>query len=64
MKIKCELNCYEVNGEKTKVVDSFKLKIHSHWNWNDRVVVETPEGQTYTVLFVELSKAIENCINV
>jgi len=65
MTIKVEniLTCYEIQGEKC---DSFcvKLKVESHWNRDEFVVLQFEDGKKYTVIARELKAAIDNARNI
>jgi hypothetical protein len=53
------ITVYEVDG-KDALPSLPDLKISSHWNWGESVVIETPDGKKYTVIAEELKRAIEN----
>jgi hypothetical protein len=62
MRITNELECYEINGEEQKGIDLPILKVSSHWNRDEFVVLEF-NGQKITVVISQLSKAIQNAGN-
>lgn len=62
MKVVNEINIYEINGEETSAIEKPKVKISSHWNYRDRVVLEFGDNNI-TVLADEFKRAIENACN-
>lgn len=67
MKMNSEIDVYERNSAKVPLNESPKIKIHSHWNYNGHgglVLIETPEGQSYSVCARDLIKAVERCHNL
>lgn len=63
MKVVNTLQVYEVNGDEVRDIDHPVVKIKSHWNYTDRVVIETPNGEKFTVLSSNLVKAVRNAEN-
>ncbi len=63
MKVTSVIDVYEENGTDTKGLDRPKVKIHSHWNWSDFVVLEVTPNETVTVSASELIAAIQNAGN-
>lgn len=59
MKTIVEIDAYEIAGEEIKGLSSKdeKVKIESHWNYDDRVVVKFRDV-TFTVLIKDLKAAI------
>ena len=53
------INVYEIDEEE--VIDQ-KMEVQSHWNRDDFVDIKI-NGKTYTVLALELKKAIDNATN-
>ena len=62
LKVECEVQVYEVDGEEISMASHKKLTVTSHWNRNEMVKLEFGEG-TVTVLAADLIKAINNAIN-
>ena len=66
MKVINEVKVYEINGSETPIVDydtlNGTIKIISHWNYNDRFVIEVG-GVKYTVIRDSFIKAINNACN-
>ena len=59
MDIEVKISTYEVNDEEDY---SKEVIIRSHWNWDDRVIIEF-EGKKVTVITAQLEKAINKCSN-
>ncbi len=57
------VKAYEKNGTEVRTPERPEFKIHSHWNRNEFVVVEMPDGEQYAVLAADLKYAIENATN-
>lgn len=57
-----EIEVYEHNGTKT-MFGQQSMRVHSHWNDSDMVVVEVG-GEKYTVVGAELERCIRNARNV
>ena len=55
VKVTCQIRTY---GEKSTP----DVKIHSHWNERDKVVLEFGDIQ-YTVLAKDIKAAVDNCTN-
>lgn len=62
IKVENLISVYERNGVECKPLESEQIKIISHWNFTDRVVISI-EGQEYTVIARDLHKAITNAEN-
>lgn len=63
MKVTNEIEVYEVDGkDETPAVDRIKIHVESHWNMNDRVVLNMGDIK-YTVMADDLEKAIRNATN-
>lgn len=63
MKVINELKCYEVNDEKIEGLVYPILKVESHWNDTNKVVLRLLDGRTYTLIARDLIKAINNATN-
>lgn len=63
IKVENFVECYEVEGKDVSLFRSPKLIVRSHWNRNEMVVIETPDGTKYTVLIKDLNAAISNSGN-
>lgn len=62
IRVSNEITCYELGREK--VVDCPQLKVKSHWNDSDLVVIDFPGMEkSVTVLGRALKKAIDNAMN-
>jgi predicted peptidase len=62
MKVENELKVYEVNGDFINV-NKPSLKVSSHWNKNEFVILQFDDDKKYAVLARELSAAIKNAQN-
>lgn len=62
MQVSNEINIYEINGEVNKTIDGPKVKISSHWNYKDRVVLEFGDNNI-TVIADDFKRAIDNACN-
>lgn len=67
MKVSNELKIYELNGRTPQSnselnITESTLLIESHWNYQDRVVINF-NGQQITLLAIDLLKAINNASN-
>jgi hypothetical protein len=62
MKVKNELQVYEQDGKEIKGIEYPIVKIESHWNYKDRVVVEI-DGKKVTLIADDLRRAIDNATN-
>lgn len=60
--VSSEVKCYEVNSQEVKGLDYPIIKVKSHWNHRDFVVLEI-DGKTYAVSARDLTAAIENATN-
>lgn len=64
IKVDSEVECYEVDGKEVDIGgDSPKLRVLSHWNRNELVVLKVG-SKTYTVVGDHLERAIANARNV
>lgn len=59
--VESKVRVYEVDGKETKL-DKPIIKVLSHWNWTDRIVLEI-DDKKYCVLEKDLLRAIENAKN-
>lgn len=59
MKVISEIEVYEVNDVEQKGIDTPSLLVKSHWNYDDRVVLEYKEMR-FTVIARDLLNAIAN----
>ena len=66
IKVNNEIEVYEVNGEEKKGLRSDRpcLKVKSHWNRNEFIILQFDDGNNYTVLAKELEAAISNAKNI
>lgn len=62
MTVTNEIQIYETDGKDTPVGVKPMLKIHSHWNRQNFVVIEI-DGKRITVIASQLEKAIQNATN-
>lgn len=63
MSVTSHVRIYEINGESDKIPwDNNTLKVHSHWNMNDRVELEY-NGVKLVVMADDLMRAIQNGTN-
>lgn len=62
MTVTNEIKIYETNGKDTLVGENPMLKINSHWNRQNCVVIEI-DGKRITVVASQLEKAIQNATN-
>lgn len=63
MTVENVLKIYEVGGEKQEGPQAPKLKILSHWNDDNMVVIETSDCKRITVFGPDLERAIKNARN-
>lgn len=56
------LRIYEINGEDVPVGKKKELRVSSHWNHGDLVVLDI-DGTSVAVPATDLSKAITNATN-
>ena len=63
-KVCSEIQVYEIDGEDVAIgqMDGTKLKIRSHWNRNNRVVLDI-NGIKITVIARDLELAVQNARN-
>ena len=59
MKTVTEIGIYEIAGEEVANPDDHKLKIISHWNSDDRVVLQWGNDTSITVIADQLKTAID-----
>ena len=52
--VTCELRTYDDTSNK--------LRVHSHWNENGKIVLEV-DGKKFTVVAKDLEAALKNCTN-
>jgi len=62
IKVKQEIEIYEINGEATPIHDAPQILISSHWNENIKVII-TIEGKAYTVVGGDLIQATYNAMH-
>lgn len=53
-----EIDTIEINGEDSDLIESPKIKIQSHWNYDNRVIIVTPDGNSYTVFAKDIITAV------
>lgn len=63
IKVRSEMDIFEVDGKKPEDYPPPKLVIESHWNCPNRVVVVLPDGKRFTVIVSDLDAAIRNATN-
>jgi hypothetical protein len=65
IKVENYVRCYEIEGRDMTIIEnpSPVLILRSHWNLQDRVEIETPEGRKYTVLIKDVVAALTNAGN-
>lgn len=67
MKINCEIELYEIDGNETKPLSGQKLFVESHWNEESKVVlrwvlhdeVSKTTGRKITVVAGDLISAVQ-----
>lgn len=66
MKVKNEIDVYEVNGEKCKGLSSDvpHIIVSNHWNMNSLVQLQIDGGDNVAVLAKDLIAAIYNSQNI
>lgn len=58
------VKAYEVDGtEPHPGGPEIMIKVSSHWNRSEFVVLETPDGTRFTVAADDLQRAIANAVN-
>jgi hypothetical protein len=62
IKVSNELTVYEEDGKDTAMIDGPKIRVLSHWNDPDRVVLVIGEKKL-TVIARDLEAAITNATN-
>ncbi len=61
MKVLTEIKVYEVNGKPLpKGHAPVSMRVASHPDFSDLVILDLPGGQTYTVQLLHLRQAAEN----
>lgn len=63
IKVQCEVRVYEIDGKEVPYVDNQGIRVCSHWNWQQFVVIVLPDGKSLTVSHSDLSAAINNSKN-
>jgi len=63
MEIVTKIKVYETDKKEEKGLDEPILQVKSHWNYNDRVLLELSQGFSITVLKDDLERAIQNAVN-
>lgn len=58
-----KINCYSINSKDQGDLNLPQLIIRSHWADNTKIIIETPEGQTYEVLAKDILASIVNAEN-
>ena len=56
------LRIYETDGKETPVNRNDEMKVESHWNMRDRIVLII-DGKKYTVIARDIQAAIANATN-
>ena len=59
MKTITEIGIYEIADVSVAHPDEHMLQISSHWNSDDRVVLEWGKGKSITVIAEQLKRAID-----
>jgi hypothetical protein len=55
VRVTCELQTYDEPAKHS-------IRVHSHWNMNDRVVIEV-NGEKVTIIAKDMIAAVQNCTN-
>ena len=64
MKVQSDIRVYDVNGmELLEGSEEKFITVESHWNWTDRVVINTHGLGIVTVSVDDLKKAMHNARN-
>lgn len=63
MKVKSEIDIYEIICGKDASIDCPPLLVESHWNDYRLIVLVTPGGAKFTVSADQLKAAIQNAEN-
>ena len=64
IKVSNSVKVYEVDGKEIKSLDYPQIKVDSHWNRNEFIVLQSEDGKKYTVCSRDLIAAIENATNI
>lgn len=62
IKVQNEVTVYEIDGTRT-TIERPRVKLLSHWNDHDLVVMEMLDGKKYTFSAKDLMAAISNAQN-
>jgi len=62
IKVENEIKIYEVDGKDSIAIDGPVLRVQSHWNERDKVVLII-DGKKLTVVARDLDAAIANAAN-
>lgn len=64
IKVENTVTIYERDGQEVKTVgDAIGLKVLSHWNRRDFIVLQLANGKAISVVASDLQKAIQNAMN-
>jgi ABC-type bacteriocin/lantibiotic exporter with double-glycine peptidase domain len=66
IKVVCEVEPYEMNGQEFECKLKSKkplVKVESHWNRNEFVVLKFGNNDSFTVVASDLETAIRNATN-
>lgn len=61
IKVTCEVKVYELNDHESKPLDPLVVKVQSHWNYDDFVVLQVNDVR-YTVSGRDLIRAVKNAM--
>jgi hypothetical protein len=66
IKVQSQMDVYEIDGNECKGLSSNRsqLKVLSHWNRPELVILQVDDNVKYTVLAKELEAAIRNAQNM
>jgi hypothetical protein len=64
IKVSQEVNVYELDGNELPIGSDMKLNVYSHWNRSNMIVLQFKGENQITVLGNDLSRAIDNAMNV
>lgn len=66
MEVINRLDIYEIDGNEVNVTEEVdpKILIRSHDNYQDYVIIETPDGHSYVLEISALKAAINNASNL
>lgn len=62
IKVENKIELYEIDGNKTKAVPAPTIIVHSHWNDNNMIILDTGNNKI-TVKASDLIAAIANATN-